>query len=325
MTVVAGAEPTQVVGGGRWEQTGYFGWQGEWIVAEHKFVNQQNNGYTSLLLEKCDEFGNVLQGAEFGVYDADGKLITSAKTNRNGVALFEDVPLRQEPVTYTIKEINPPEGYHKNNSSVEVILKKEEHRDKIVTVDGNGNADGVAFVNEIIRGNFGLKKVDSKTGAVLTGAEFTVYSDKQLTTVVGVLETKRYNYDFWGRTGTASTAELNDGKGLIPGTYYVKETKAPEGYELPYEMKNGQKVDKVYTVEVLAGKMVDLVTGVELTGNWYPETGATGIGNNQLINITGVKTWHDEGFENSRDRLQNIKIQLYRKTSDGEKLSLIHI
>ena len=296
VTVTAG-QTVQVKGGGYWVQTGYWQWQGEWIVPQEKFVNQQNNGYTSLRLLKHDEFGDVLQGAEFGVYrnydrrtGVCSDLVCTAKTNHNGVAVLENVPLSYVEVTYYIQEITPPEGYKAGSNQPIQITLDQNDRDKIITIDGNGNAEGIAFTNTIIRGNMALKKVDAKTNANLEGAEFTIYSDKECTQVVGVMTTKR--------GGDADSRQVIEGKdGLIPGVYYVMETKAPEGYMLD---------STVHTVKVLSGKMVDVVTGNEIAR--APE--ATPIGNAQGLNIFGNKVWFDEGFENNRPR--EVKIELYK-------------
>ncbi len=317
--VVAGV-PTQVMGGGYFvENGGHYEypmfrppvWVPHYdeIVAEEKFVNQQNNGFTTLRLVKNDEFGNVLSGAEFGVYDEDGKLVVSAKSNRNGVVLFENVPLRQTSatntsVTYTIKEITPPEGYHKNNSSIKITLNKKDHRDKIVTIDGNGNAAGEAFVNETIRGNIALKKVNAADSKItLEGAEFTVYSDKECTKVVGVMKT--------GKNGIATSKTIDGGKGLLPGTYYVVETKEPEGYKQRLDNSVYPPVPVVYTVDVKFGKTVDVVTNMPIAN----ENNATGIGNDQYIHVSGVKRWFDDEFSDQRP--QEVTIELNRKKADG--------
>lgn len=65
----------------------------------------------------------------------------------------------------------------------------------------------------------------------LAGAEYTVYEDAALTRSQGKLITKE----------DGSTNELEQ----MPGTYYVKETKAPKGYALD---------QKVYTVTITAGE-----------------------------------------------------------------------
>ncbi len=65
----------------------------------------------------------------------------------------------------------------------------------------------------------------------LEGATYTVYSDSKLTNQVGTLTTKS--------DGTTAAIE-----NLTPGTYYVKESKAPLGYSLD---------ESIHMVEVQAG------------------------------------------------------------------------
>lgn len=297
------------------------------VTIKDKFINQQNNGSVDLRLVKNNDLGQLLPGAEFGLYtDCEygywgpycTGLIASVKTNHNGVAVFENVPLRYDGVTYYIQEITAPEGHWRNNAVVEVELpasNNQANRDKLITVDGNGNAEGVAFVNYIIRGHIALKKQDAATKAVLPGAEFTIYSDAALTKDAGKMTTGFLPYDMNGEYYGAVATKRD----LLPGTYYVVETKAPEGYLLPYEMKDGNKLPKVYKVEVLPDKMVDVVTGNELKSSWMgmweipAESFATPIDNTRVITIAGQKKWYDEGFSGSRP--QQVTIELYKKVT----------
>ena len=71
----------------------------------------------------------------------------------------------------------------------------------------------------------------------LSGAEYTVYEDAALTRTQGKLITKE--------DGSTNILEQT------PGTYYVKETKAPKGYALD---------TKVYTVTINAGETATIET-----------------------------------------------------------------
>ena len=334
VTVVAGTEPTQVVGGGYFRENGGHwegsGWNQVWvphydeIIAEEKFVNQQNNGYTSLRLVKTDEFGNLLPGAEFGVYttpvyeqtnyypyyvlvDCENQIGT-AKTNRNGVAVFEDVPLRQSEVTYYIKETEAPAGYEKSETIVAVTLDKDEHRDKLVTIDADySDEDMDPFVNQTIRGNIALKKVDAADGKLLSGAVFTVYDDPACgeDNIVGTMTTV---------DGIATSVGIDNGKDLLPGTYYVVETKAPEGYKAPTEKNNwNQDVPRVYTVTVQYGKTVNVLEDDE--GN------PVAITNEQVVSFYGTKVWKDEGYTNQRPN--EIRVNLLKNQDTNPYRSVV--
>lgn len=83
--------------------------------------------------------------------------------------------------------------------------------------------------------NLTFKKVDSKTGKPLAGAEFTLSGDYGAASVSGVTAAKPNS------TQTAiSSAEEKD-KGVVTfknvpwGTYTLKETKAPRGWDITYK------------------------------------------------------------------------------------------
>lgn len=71
-----------------------------------------------------------------------------------------------------------------------------------------------------------LKKSDSKTGNILSGAEFSFYTDTNDSPVID-----------WKGDVVAQNLPVNalgelEADMLIPGLYYMKETKAPPGYQL---------------------------------------------------------------------------------------------
>ncbi len=288
VTVTAGQTVTVDGPGYQWGYT---------TIGDGKFVNMKSQEihYGDLRVEKIiSDNGKPLQGVTFGVYTRQGgygqpytyELVGTMTTNRNGVAVYYDLPLEWEmfgqlyPHAYFVKEISAPEGYEISNGDYVAVTLIA---DQMVTVDGNGDKDGNAFENEIIRGNMKLTKVSAADNSVkLGGAEFTIYSDASCTTEVGVMKTNPQGY-------ADSTAIEQDGKqGLLPGTYYVKETKAPGGYRAD---------GTVYTVKVLPDQTVDVVEG-------------NIIENEEGVTIKVEKNWQDKNYQNQRPG--SIKVGLFR-------------
>ena len=114
----------------------------------------------------------------------------------------------------------------------------------ILYVDGKTEIQCMLTGN--LFGHISLKKVSSITSITndngaydLSKVKYGIYTDKACT------ESYRgYHLTF--------DADHNDGLDIMPGTYYVKETQAPEGYALD---------ETVYPVEVKAGKTAKLNGG----------------------------------------------------------------
>lgn len=189
---------------------------------------------------KKDEDGNALGGAVIGLFKADcteftrENAILTATSAEDGGFSFADVPYGN----WIVREIEAPTGF---------VLSDETFA---VTVDKDGAVIEVEIENTLIRGTVQLTKVDKDyPDNKLTGAEFSVYRDsngnKELDADDELLGTLT-------ETGTG-VYEMPD---LIYGGYFVKETKAPEGFYLDenayyFEItENGKTV----TVENEAGK-----------------------------------------------------------------------
>ena len=130
--------------------------------------------------------------------------------------------------------------------------------------------------------NMGFTKVDGKDNSIkLAGAEFKLYSDAECTKAVNVTGADGvYVVDTDSISNVVVTPENGQVvvKGLAAGTYYLKETKAPEGYNL---------VANAFTVEVLTDKQADYTIG-ETT---YSVNSDTSIVNNSGVELpsTGGK------------------------------------
>lgn len=135
----------------------------------------------------------------------------------------------------------------------------------------NGNRRAQAMLCQTYNyGYLNLKKVSSNTAITngndmysLNGAQYGVYSNSSCTSKVGTLTTNA--------NGVSNTITLN------PGTYYIKETKAPLGYELSKTVTTAVVPDsgtKTVTVSdkpiddpaAIVIKKLDRITGEEVQG-----------------------------------------------------------
>lgn len=165
---------------------------------------------------KKDEDGSGLAGALIGLFRADctefttENAILTATSAGNGNFSFVRVPYGN----WIVREIEAPTGF---------VLSEKTYP---VTVDADGAVIEVEIENTRIRGTVQLTKTDRDyPDNKLTGAEFTVYRDsngnKELDAddeLVGTLT----------ETGIG-VYEMPD---LLYGGYFIKETKAPEGFYL---------------------------------------------------------------------------------------------
>ncbi len=181
-----------------------------------------------LNIEKQDKVTKKpLSGAEFVLIAPDGKYVsldqdhsylglkgqidesTRFTTGSNGKVAVKRLPAGD----YILKEIKAPDHY---------ALSEDTH----ITMLASGNSDVVMVYDVRNEAQIKLTKAASHDhDKKLKGAEFEIYSDENLSNLAGTLIT--------GDDG------LGESQMLPLGTYYVKESKAPEGYE---------RSDRIYPV-----------------------------------------------------------------------------
>ena len=107
-----------------------------------------------------------------------------------------------------------------------------------------------------------VTKVDANDLVALLGAEFKLYSDKECTKEIKFVDSDGYYTRAKDQESAGVTLKTNGlGQvilgGLDTGTYYLKEVKAPDGYQLP--------------------KNVDAITEITITDTTGGDNGADGI------------------------------------------------
>ncbi|MBY0599809.1 SpaA isopeptide-forming pilin-related protein [Bacillus bingmayongensis] len=193
----------------------------------------------SLKVKKVGENNEVLAGAVFEVFNANGESVGTVTTNTNGIAELSNIPTG----TYTVKEVKAPTGY---------VLGEQPQVIEVKT----GEIGTIQVVNKQIKGSIEITKEDIVSGNnKLPGAEFTIYDEQGKEVVKGKTDEK----------GIAKFEKLPYGK------YTYKETFAPEGYVLneetfPFEIKqDGEIIKHVVQDKKVAGSLeiikVDVADG----------------------------------------------------------------
>ena len=190
------------------------------------------NYQTKVTLNKVDEKGNRLEGAEFSILDADGKQPAKFTQEGSVYTYSEDgnvtaitagnAEIVGLPVgSYILRENTAPKNYIPMEDMSFHVRADLYDKALELTAENLPHEKGVAVLKE------------SPDGTRLKGAVFTLYKDDSVIKEV--------------TTDNAGVALFT---GLKSGSYYIKETAAPEGYKL-----SDKKFD--FTIDsngVLSGK-----------------------------------------------------------------------
>jgi LPXTG-motif cell wall-anchored protein len=189
-----------------------------------------------------------LKGAVYGLYSDEDctTLVTELTTDDKGTSEVQEVPIG----TYYIKETKASQGYTLDTTIYTVT---------VTTTNTSTNPVVITSKETPETGFLKLSKVSAypdmtanNTAYSLEGAEYCLYLDKECTKVSSIEGTDAMTT---GADGTTKTYELP------LGTYYVKETKASQGYTLD---------PNVYPVTVTADNTSEdplIVTSTELPEN----------------------------------------------------------
>ncbi|EHT7837750.1 Cys-Gln thioester bond-forming surface protein [Listeria monocytogenes] len=185
-----------------------------------------------LKIKKTGSDNRTLANAEYDVKDSSGKVVAHVKTGSDGTITAKDLLMGD----YTVVETKAPAGYTIDKTPRKVTIKAAETTLLNVT-------------NKAISFQVRVKKADTETGdtaqgdANLVGAKYGVYEDAAATKLLDEITI--------GQDLTATSKKI-----LLGGaskTVYVKETKAPTGYNIDktiHPVKIDQKDD---VTELLLG------------------------------------------------------------------------
>lgn len=169
---------------------------------------------TRFSIRKVNPQHRPLEGVEYGLFREDGTLHSTAVTDSEGLATFEQIPYG----SYTIEEIKQLPGYVK------------DHTKTPITVDGtfkNPDAPIATLTNcptELL-----IQKVDQNNVA-LSGAQFGLFDEK----------------------GELVMTAVSDAEGLVRfvgaavGKYTIRELTAPDGYLMSKDVIH-VTIDEGYT------------------------------------------------------------------------------
>ena len=199
-----------------------------------------------------------VDGIAFTVTDSRGDVVGSGVTDQDGRLV---VPGLTKGQAYTVEE-TVPEGYVCDNPRQTVIIR--------------AGTNTVTFENRPIYGNLELTKIDESNPEIkLSGAEFTVTreissEDPSLGSAIREqVMPEVLDADGHG-TGVYRLEHLRYGH------YTIRETKAPEGYELSNE---------VFTIDITEDGKTYTVSG----------SGFDGVANRQQVGSIQVKKVDPEG------------------------------
>ena len=172
------------------------------------FTNEKKKGQIRVIKVDLDNKEVKLSNVEFKVFDENGNVVETLKTDENGEATTKRLPIDQK---YTIQETKTLENYVLSDKKETVTLTQ----DKITNI---------TFENEKIKGNIEITKVSADDNKITNEVKGTLLEN-------AVFEIYTENDELVDTITTAKDGKARS-KLLEYGNYYVKEKDTGSDYYL---------------------------------------------------------------------------------------------
>ncbi|WP_187393445.1 SpaA isopeptide-forming pilin-related protein [Bacillus sp. E214] len=252
------------------------------------FADKAIEGSVKVL--KVDALDNrtPLAGAEFTLYDQDGKPVRTKTTEKDGLVTFDHLAYG---VKYTVKETKAPKGYVLNTEKIDPF-----------TITKDGQLVELTVENKAIEGSVKVIKVDSESKDPIAGTEFTLtYPDGSEKVMVT------------NEKGVLTFGDLPYG-----GEYIVKETKAAKGYLLNEKATANFSITKDGQEEVFTFENTKGTPGLEVVKSTDKPEYKPGETIHYTISVTNTGNVDLEGIEleglfskNGDDSIEQLKLKEY--------------
>ena len=277
------------------------------VTVTNYYTKKQTAGNFTIVKVDKDDTTKKLAGATFNLNsrEAGHAVIQKVTTNANGEAEFKEIPAGK----YLLIEIQAPEDYQNPNNFYTVRVTENNGKCEVSIAPLRNLDESGGYVFQITNtkkqtaGNFTIVKVDKDdTTKKLAGANFTL-------TALDENGEPASEPDYEKTTDANGEAKFEN----VPlGKYILKETGAPQGYQLPVDV----------TYEVVADERGVYIEGGVLMSdgiNFYipntqlptPTTGNFTItkvdADNHDLKLTGAQfTLKKDGYVQTRTSDQGI-------------------
>lgn len=272
-------------------------------------------GYDNYIYKIHD---TLTSGLDFVTNEAGNKVKVTVKINGQLVSdvtdaeFFDETGIVNKSTRTMVLDLSEKVRAATAGQTIEVTYQAKVNKDAVVETKNSAtleysnkpgtNETGTTKPSEVVTPTYPLdiNKINAKDKKMLAGAHFTLYgstSEKTIDRTKAIKVTKdgegKYTYAS-DQNATGNTTEMVtvvddiDGKGynlhlngLAAGTYYLEETKAPDGFNKlanPIKVTITKTGDAEWTISKGEQEETDKIIDIEnSTGSLLPSTGGTGV------------------------------------------------